>query len=131
MSNYDPSPKFNFGKYQDGEEPNQTTFSKSTNVIVNQVQRTSTYYSITEAEIDNYANLSLLATTFFSLFGLIGGFALGCIVPIILESLDEQTKTYMILLASICGSIAFIFLIIAFFLEILKWKNKKVWKINK
>ena len=44
--------------------------------------RKSTYYSVTDAEIDVYAQFGWLSTVFLSLSGTFLGFALGCVAAI-------------------------------------------------
>jgi hypothetical protein len=97
-------------------------------LVINFAERSSTYYSVTEAEIEVYAQFGWLSSIFLTLFGTFSGFSLGCVAAIVQGNIPTATQTVLWWLTGTTGIISAILLVIAIVLVIIQNKNKKTWK---
>jgi hypothetical protein len=93
--------------------------------------RQSTFYSVTEAEIEIYAQLNLFANICLTLFGLLAGFSLGCVAALAQGNIPDPGKTALTWLVGIAGIIAIVFLILSLFLAFAQHNSKKFWRSDK
>ena len=99
------------------------------NPVVNRFQkRKSTYYSVTESEINMYAQLGVISTLFLTLFGALIGFAGGCLVALIQKNIPYETEILLKIIGLITGFISIIFLIVSLWFIRLQFNNKKLWE---
>ena len=92
--------------------------------------RRSTYYSVTDAEIDVYAQFGWLSTIFLSLSGISTGFALGCVTAIAQGTLQAPADYTFRWIGGIAAVVAGVFFVLACALKYLQRENKKTWKIS-
>jgi len=91
-------------------------------------KRKSTYFSVTEAEINNYAQLGWLSTVSLTLFGAFLGLVLGCVVALLQDSLPATAISTLNALAWFSGIVAVIFLAVAILLLVSQVRSKKAWE---
>lgn len=86
------------------------------------------FYYVLEAELDAYLQFGLLSNICFTLMGLLGGFALGCLTALIQGNLPNEAQVTFRWLAGIVGGVAIIFLILGIVVQVFQTHNKKTWK---
>ena len=91
-------------------------------------KRKSTYYSVTESEIEMYAQLGWLSSLLLTLFGTSSGFTLGCVAAMVQGNLPSNSQSVFLWLAWVTGVISVIFLAIAIYLIMQQSKSKKAWE---
>lgn len=91
-------------------------------------KRTSTYHPVTEAEIEVYAQFGWLSSLLFTFFGVLSGFALGCLAAVLQGNLLPAGRTTLGWLAGVVGAVSVIFLVFGIALMVLQRKNKQTWK---
>jgi hypothetical protein len=91
-------------------------------------KRKSTYYSLTESEIDAYAQFGWFSTILLTLFGAFVGFSLGCVIAIIQGNSSSTAYATLKSSAILTGVVSLIFLGFAIVLIYFQQKNKKEWK---
>jgi hypothetical protein len=94
-------------------------------------KRSSTYYPVTEAEMDDYAQLGFLSSLFLTLFGLFAGFVGGCITALAQGTIPDPSKSILMGLSVGAGFVSVVFLCISIFYRVLQSKHKKRWKLTK
>ena len=99
------------------------------NPVVNRFQkRQSIYYSLTEAEINMYAQLGVISTVFLTLFGALVGFAGGCFIALIQENIPYEAEILLKTIGWATGIISIVFFIVAMWFIRLQYNNKKSWE---
>jgi hypothetical protein len=93
-------------------------------------KRRCTYYSVTEAEIEVYAQFGWLSSMFLTLFGASLGFSLGCVVALVQGNIPADAQTTLWWLAGSIGLVSVVFLVITITLVVLQRKNRKTWKVE-
>lgn len=93
-------------------------------------RRKSVYYSVTESEIESYAQFGLLSNICLTLFGLLAGFGLGCVAALAQGNIPDAGKTTLSWLIGISMVIALIFLALSLFLAYAQNTSKKTWRTD-
>ncbi len=97
--------------------------------VINQFQkRRSLYYSVTEAEINMYAQLGLISTLFLTLFGAFIGIVGGCFIALVQENIPFEARALLKSIGWVTGIVSVIFLFFAMLFIWLQIKNKKAWE---
>ena len=91
-------------------------------------KRKSTFYSVTESEINIYAQLGWISTFSLTLFGTFAGLALGCVVSLLQDNLPAAATSTLNAIAWVTGIVSIIFLITAIVLLVLQFRSKKSWE---
>ncbi|MBE0682069.1 MAG: hypothetical protein IH589_09140 [Anaerolineales bacterium] len=91
-------------------------------------ERDAVYYSVTEAEINNYAQLGWLATLFLTFFGVFAGLLCGGLIAIQQGGLSEKSYATIYSINWFSSIVGMIFLLLAILLMVLQSKSKKDWK---
>lgn len=97
-------------------------------VNVKHGSRHAVFYSVTEDEIENHAQLGFLSSISLTLFGTTLGFVLGCLVALIQGDLSETATTVFVYLALLTAVFTLIFLVASIYLWRLRKRNSQVWK---
>lgn len=123
-------------KTQNVVEPqnNDTSQSEGTSQIYKQSvkvtfpERDAVYYSVTEAEINNYAQLGWLANIFLTFFGIFAGLLGGGVIAIQQGGLSEKSHAVIYSINWVSSIVGVIFLLFAIVLMVLQSNSKKDWK---
>lgn len=91
-------------------------------------KRKSTYYSVTKAEINQYAQFGVFATIFLSLFGALAGLALGSLVALLQANIPTIAQATLRVLGWLSGAVSVVFLLLAITLFIFQFNSKKSWE---
>lgn len=97
-------------------------------VRVAHTSRQAHFYSITESEIENYAQFGFLSSISLTLFGTFAGFIFGCLVALIQGNLSEASTSVFHWLIGLASVVALVFLIAAIYLWRLQRSNAAEWK---
>ena len=108
------------------EEEDEYEYSNP--VIMQFPKRKSIYYSVTEAEINIYAQLGWISTLFLAIFGVLIGLAFGCYVALIQEDIPSEAQSLLKSTGWITGIISIIFFASALYFIFLQKQNKKAWE---
>lgn len=92
--------------------------------------RTSIYYSVTEAEIETYAQFGWLTTILLTILGILWGLALGCIVALLQGNLSASSQASLISCTILGGILGLVFLLLAVWMIRKQSQAKKDWKNN-
>ena len=82
-------------------------------VDVRYSKRQSIYYSVTEPEIEVYAQFGWLATIFLTLFGASAGFSLGCVTALLQGNIPTNAHNALVMSSIVTGTVSAVFLIIS------------------
>jgi len=97
-------------------------------VKVRHPSRSATFYSVTEDEIDNYAQFTFLSSIALTLFGVFAGFTIGCVVALIQGDLSETSIAVFWALIGLTAAVTVIFLVASIHLYRLGGRTKKTIK---
>jgi hypothetical protein len=98
------------------------------NVEVTFPKRKAKFYSITDSEINTYAQLGWFATVLLTLFGAFVGVSSGSYLTLQQKDLPINTVSSLNSVMWTTGIVAAIFLLLAIVLIIIQAKNKKSWE---
>lgn len=104
------------------------TLSRQYPVTIQYQRRTSRFYSLTNAEIEMYANLGWATNILMALFGASGGFALGCAVALMQGGLPSAPYAALTSSAIVSGVSVILFLALAFGSILLQAKTRRQWE---
>lgn len=107
--------------------PSQYMITQKGYHVIKTAKRSSTFFSISEAEIEIYAQYSWLSSLFLTIFGVFMGFATGCYVAII-QTNNSTVNNTLWWLAGITFFSSIIFITLAIILNKLAKKNLKKWE---
>ena len=91
-------------------------------------KRKSTFYSVTESEINIYAQLGWISTFSLTLFGTFAGLALGCIVALLQDNLPAAATSTLNAIGWVTGVVSTIFSILAIVMMVVQFRSKKSWE---
>jgi hypothetical protein len=91
-------------------------------------KRRSVYYSITEAEVNMYAQLGWISTVCLTLFGAFIGLAFGCFVGTIQDNIPIIARSVLTSIMWVTGFVSLIFFIISIVFIVLQSRSKKEWE---
>ncbi len=111
-----------------GQIRGNAIFSEDERVAIRFPKRESVYYSVTESEIDSYATFGLLSNLSLTLFGLLAGFAFGCLAALAQGNIPEQGRITLSWLTGFSIVTSLVFLVSALFLAYLQNSSKKHWR---
>lgn len=98
-------------------------------VTIKYQRRTSRFYSLTDAEIEMYANTGWAANILLTLCGIFGGFALGCVVSLMQGSSSLASQAMLSASAVLSGIVGVLFLLLAAASFWFQRKVKRLWEI--
>lgn len=90
--------------------------------------RDAVFYSVTESEIEDHAQLGFLSSIALTLFGTFAGFMLGCLVALIQGDMSEVSTTVFFYLVVVATVVAVIFFAAAAYLWRIRKQKSQVWK---
>ncbi len=93
-------------------------------------RRKSIYYSVTEPEIEVYAQFGWLSTIFLTFFGASAGFALGCVTAMLQGNIPTSAQNTLTALSATMGIVSAVFLVLAIALILLQSKNRRAWRAS-
>jgi hypothetical protein len=97
--------------------------------VINQFQkRKSIYFSVTESEINMYAQLGVISTLLLTLFGAFIGIAAGCFLALVQENIPAEAQTLLQSTGWVTMIVSIIFFGFALWFIYLQFKNKKSWE---
>ena len=114
-----------------GAQVSQIVIAEEGMHVIKVAKRSSTFYSVTESEIEMYSQYGLLSSILLTLFGAFIGFSFGCIVPILQGGLTMDVQITLWWLAGATGLSALIFFGLSIIIARLQNKTKQTWKSTK
>ena len=94
-------------------------------------KRKAVYYSLTETEIDSYADLGWMATFCLTFFGIGSGFCGGCVIALIQSPPPSLISSPLYWMSWVSGFFSAVLLVFAIMLLYFQRKQKQQWKSDK